>query len=125
MLKALFYFEKTKTRYDKLVNGYENLGGYFGGFDNHEVQRKYVKKALDLGYESKNPINIANGLTSWALYLEDKVTREQPKNIKLLDSSVNCYLKAIDLFEKNNQFNNYSYGRTYLNLSSLYTYHFC
>lgn len=124
MLKALFYFEKTKTRYDKLVNGYENLGGYFGGFDNHEVQRKYVKKALDLGYESKNPINIANGLTSWALYLEDKVTREQPKNIKLLDSSVNCYLKAIDLFEKNNQFNNYSYGRTYLNLSSLYTYHF-
>ena len=124
MLKALSYFEKTNTRYDKLVNGYENLGGYFGDLNNNETRKKYVKKALDLSYESKNPINIANGLTSWALYLVDKVANEEPKNIKLLDSSANCYLKAIDLFEKNNQFNNYSYGRTCLNLSSLYTYHF-
>ncbi len=124
VLKALSYFEKTKTRYDKLVNGYENLGGHFGDLNNNETRKKYVKKALDLSYESKNSINIANGLTSWALYLEDKVTKEEPKNIKLLDSSANCYLKAIDLFEKNNQFKNYSYGRTCLNLSSLYTYHF-
>ncbi len=124
MLKALAYFEKTKTRYDKLVNGYENLGGHFGDLNNNETRKKYVKKALDLSFESKNPINIANGLTSWALYLEDKVTKEDTENIKLLDSAANCYLKAINLFEKNNQFTNYSYGRTCLNLSSLYMYHF-
>jgi hypothetical protein len=69
MLKALSYFEKTKTRYDKLVNGYENLGAHFGDTGNDEVCEKYVKKALDLGLESKNPINRANGLTSWALFL--------------------------------------------------------
>lgn len=124
MLKSLAYFEKTKTRYDKLVNGYENLGGHFGDLNNNETRKKYVKKALDLSFESKNPINIANGLTSWALYLEDKVTKEEPENIKLLDSAANCYLKAINLFEKNNQSTNYSYGRTCLNLSSLYMYHF-
>lgn len=124
MLKALAYFEKTKIRYDKLVNGYENLGGHFGDLNNNETRKKYVKKALDLSFESKNPINIANGLTSWALYLEDKVTKEDTENIKLLDSASNCYLKAINLFEKNNQFTNYSYGRTCLNLSSLYMYHF-
>jgi DNA-binding CsgD family transcriptional regulator len=124
MLKALAYFEKTKTKYDKLVNGYENLGAHFGNLNNSVVREKYVKKALDLSLESKNSINIANGLTSWALYLEDKVEKENSKDLKLLDSAANCYTKAIDLFEKNNQLTNYSYGRTCLNLSSLYMYHF-
>ena len=124
MLKALAYFEKTKIRYDKLVNGYENLGSHFGNLNNNDVRKKYVKKALDLSYESKNPINIANGLTSWSLFLVEVAEKENPKNIKLLDSASNCYLKAVDLFEKNNQFTNYSYGRTCLNLSSLYMYHF-
>ena len=124
MLKALSYFEKTKTRYDKLVNGYENLAGHFGNLNNNAIRKKYVKKALDLSYESKNPIDIANGLTSWALYIVNKAEKEGLENTKLLDSASNCYLKAIDLFEKNNQFTNYSYGRTCLNLSSLYLYNF-
>ena len=124
MLKALSYFEKTKTRYDKLVNGYENLASHFGNLNNNEIRKKYVKKALELSYESKNPINIANGLTSWALYIVNKAEKEGLGTEKLLDSASNCYLKAMDLFEKNNQTTNYSYGRTCLNLSSLYLYNF-
>ncbi len=124
MLKSLAYFEKTKTRYDKIVNGYESMGGHFGNINNTIARKKYVKKALDLALESKDPINIANGLTSWALYLVDISRKETPKNLKLLDSASNCYLKAIQLFEENKEQLNYSYGRTCLNLSSLYLYHF-
>lgn len=124
ILKSLEYFEKTKTRYDKLVNGYENLGAYFGDVNNNILRKKYVEKALALAYESKNSINIANGLTSWGLYLENYYAKEDPKNLKILDSTENCYLKAIQLFEKNKKQLNYSYARTCLNLSSLYVYHF-
>jgi hypothetical protein len=120
MLKALTYFEKAKKRYDKLVNAYENLAAHFGDLKNIEVSKKYGKKALDLSLESKSPISIASALTSWALCLVDLAGSQKPTNIKLLDSASNCYLKSIEIQEKNNEQLNYSYGRTWLNLTSLY-----
>ncbi|MEP6932300.1 MAG: hypothetical protein ABI850_19920 [Flavobacterium sp.] len=126
MLKSLAYFEKKKIRYDKLVNGYENLGSIF--IDNNDLKycEKYNKKALDLAYESRNPVNIANGLTSWALFLVRSTEQKSPANIKMLQKAETYYLRAIAIFESENIKGNLnlSYGRTCLNLSNLYLYHF-
>ncbi len=125
MLKSLAYFEKNKLRYDKLVNGYENLGASFADNSNNpKATEKYIRKTLDLAFESKNKIHIANGLTSWGVFLVHKFENTNSQNQKLLDSASNCYQKAIKIFEASNATSNYSYGRTYLNLSSLYMYHF-
>ena len=126
MLKSLAYFEKNKIRYDKLVNGYENLGAYYIDHNDLVFSKKYNKKALDLAYESKNQINIANGLTSWALFLVRDAEQKTPADPKLLKTAENNYLKAIAIFENEKRKGNVigSYGRTCLNLTSLYLYHF-
>ena len=126
MLKSLSYFEKHKIRYDKLVNGYENLGSVFSGKNDIKVYEKYTKKALQLSYESKKPIIIANALTSWALFLVSSAEHKTPVDVKLLHSAELDFLKAIKIFEsdKNKENVNLSYGRTYLNLTFLYLYHF-
>lgn len=126
MLRSLAYFEKNKMRYDKIVNGYENLGAYFIDHNDLILSEKYNKKALDLGYESKNQVNIANGLTSWALLLVRKAEQKTPPDLHLLQTAENNYLKAIAIFENEKRKGNIygSYGRTCLNLTSLYLYHF-
>lgn len=126
MLQSLAYFEKNKMRYDKLVNGYENLGAYYIDHKDLVFSKKYNKKALDLAYESKNQINIANGLTSWALFLVRKAEQKTPADLDLLKTAESDYLKAISIFEKEKRKGNIigSYGRTCLNLTSLYLYHF-
>lgn len=126
MLRSLAYFEKNKMRYDKIVNGYENLGAYFIDHNDLILSEKYNKKALDLAYESKNQVNIANGLTSWALLLVRKAEQKTPADIHLLQTAENDYLKAISIFENEKRKGNIygSYGRTCLNLTSLYLYHF-
>jgi DNA-binding CsgD family transcriptional regulator len=126
MLKSLSYLERHKIRYDKLVNGYENLGASFSDNNNFKVCEKYTKKALQLSYESKNPIIIANALTSWALYLVNSAEQKTPVDYKLLHAAEIDYLKAIEIFEKDRKEGNVnlSYGRTCLNLTSLYLYHF-
>lgn len=126
MLKSLAYFEKNKMRYDKLVNGYENLGAYFIDHNDLKFTKKYNKKALDLAYESKNQVNIANGLTSWALFLVRDAEYKTPIDLDILKTAENDYLKAIAIFENEKRKGNInaSYGRTYLNLTSLYLYHF-
>lgn len=126
MLKSLAYFEKQKIRYDKLVNGYENLGGSFSDNNDLKFSRKYNKKALELSYESRNACNIANASTSWALFLVKTAEQKSPADPKLLKTAESYYLKAINLFEKEQKKGtlNASYGRTCLNLSSLYLYHF-
>ena len=126
MLKSLAYFEKQKIRYDKLVNGYENLGASFSDNNDLKFSRKYNKKALELSYESHNAINIANASTSWALFLVRSAEQKSPADPKLLKIAESYYLKAIYLFEKEQKKGtiNASYGRTCLNLSNLYLYHF-
>ncbi|MBF4516855.1 hypothetical protein IRZ71_10885 [Flavobacterium sp. ANB] len=126
MLKSLAYFEKNKMRYDKLVNGYENLGAYFIDHNDLKFCKKYTKKALDLAYESKNQVNIANGLTSWALFLVRSAEQKTTTDLHLLKTAENNYLKAIAIFENEKKKGNIngSYGRTCLNLASLYLYHF-
>ncbi|WP_394776587.1 hypothetical protein [Flavobacterium sp.] len=126
MLKSLAYFEKNKIRYDKLVNGYENLGASFSDNNDLKFSEKYCKKALDLAYESKNEVNIANGLTSWALFLVNTAEQKSPVDLNLLQTAENDYLKAIAIFENEKKKGNinFSYGRTWLNLTSLYLYHF-
>ncbi|MEP6803809.1 MAG: hypothetical protein ABI892_04740 [Flavobacterium sp.] len=126
MLRSLSYFEKNKMRYDKLVNGYENLGAYFIDHNDLILSEKYNKKALELAYESKNQVNIANGLTSWALLLVRKAEQKTPVDFHLLQTAENDYLKAIEIFENEKRKGNIisSYGRTCLNLTSLYLYHF-
>ena len=126
MLKSLSYFEKNKIRYDKVVNGYENLGASFSDNNDLKFCKKYTKKALDLAYESKDQTNIANALTSWALFLVNTAEQKSPVDYNLLQTAENDYLKAIAIFEKEKTKGNInvSYGRTYLNLTSLYLYHF-
>ena len=126
MLRSLAYFEKNKMRYDKLVNGYENLGAYFIDHNDLILSKKYNKKALDLAYESQNQVNIANGLTSWALFLVRDAEQKTPADPHLLQTAENNYLKAIKIFENEKRKGNIigSYGRTCLNLTSLYLYHF-
>jgi DNA-binding CsgD family transcriptional regulator len=126
MLKSLSYFEKNKIRYDKLVNGYENLGASFSDNNDLKFCKEYTKKALDLAYLSKNQVNIANALTSWALFLVNSAEKKSPVDLKLLKTAENYYLKAIAIFENENKKGNFnvSYGRTCLNLTSLYLYHF-
>jgi DNA-binding CsgD family transcriptional regulator/predicted peroxiredoxin len=126
MLKSLSYFEKYQIRYDKLVNGYENLGASFSDNKDFTVCEKYTKKALQLSYKSKNQIIIANALTSWALYLVNSAEQKTPVDTKLLHDAEIDYLKAIDIFEKDQKSGNVnlSYGRTCLNLTHLYLYHF-
>lgn len=126
MLKSLAYFEKNKIRYDKLVNGYENLGAYYIDHNDLTFSKKYNKKALDLAYESKNQVNIANGLTSWGLFLVRDAEKNSPADINLLKKAEANYLKAIAIFENEKRKGNIigSYGRTCLNLTSLYLYHF-
>lgn len=126
MLKSLSYFEKNKIRYDKLVNGYENLGASFSDNNDLKFCKEYTKKALDLAYESKNQVNIANALTSWALFLVNSAEKKSPVDLNLLKTAETYYLKAIAIFENENKKGNFnvSSGRTYLNLTSLYLYHF-
>ena len=126
MLKSLSYFEKHKIRYDKLVNGYENLGASFSDNNDLKFSEKYNKKALKLSYESKNQVNIANALTSWALFLVNSAEQKSPVDLHLLKTAEKDYLKAIAIFEDEKKKGNIniSYGRTCLNLTSLYLYHF-
>ena len=126
MLKSLSYFEKRKIRYDKLVNGYENLAASFGDNNDLKFSEKYTKKALELSYESKNQVNIANALTSWALFLVRSGEQKSPVDLNLLKTAEKDYLKAITIFEDEEKKGNinFSYGRTCLNLTNLYLYHF-
>ena len=126
MLKSLSYFEKHKIRYDKLVNGYENLAASFGDNNDLKFSEKYSRKALELSYESKNQINIANALTGWALFLVNSAEQKSPADLNLLKTAEKDYLKAIAIFEDEKKKGNisFSYGRTCLNLTSLYLYHF-
>ncbi|WP_029268987.1 hypothetical protein [Flavobacterium sp. KJJ] len=126
MLQSLSYFEKHKIRYDKLVNGYENLGASFSDNNDFKFCEKYTKKALHLSYQSKNQVNIANALTSWALFLVNSAEQKSPADMKLLQTAEADYLKAIAIFENEKKKGNIniSYGRTCLNLTSLYLYHF-
>jgi DNA-binding CsgD family transcriptional regulator len=126
MLKSLSYFEKHKIRYDKLVNGYENLAANFGNNSDLKFIEKYSKKALELSYESKNQVNIANGLTCWALFLVKSAIQKSPADLNLLKTAEKDYLTAIAIFEDEKKKGNInlSYGRTCLNLTNLYLYHF-
>jgi hypothetical protein len=126
MLQSLSYFEKHKIRYDKLVNGYENLGASFSDNNDFKFCKKYTQKALQLSYESKNSINIANALTSWALVQVKSAEQQSPVDANLLHRAETDYLKAIEIFEEDRKKGNenVSYGRTCLNLTSLYLYHF-
>lgn len=99
MLKSLSYFEKHKLRYDKLVNGYENLAASFSDNNDLKFSEKYNKKALELSYESKNQVNIANALTSWALFLVNSAEQKSPLDLNLLKTAEKDYLKAIAIFE--------------------------
>lgn len=126
MLKSLSYFEKHKIKYDKLVNGYENLGASFSDNNDFKFSEKYNKKALELSYKSKNQVNIANALTSWALFLVNSAEQKSPVDLQLLKTAEKDYLKAIAIFEDEKKKGNINvpYGRTCLNLTSLYLYHF-
>lgn len=126
MLRSLAYFEKHKIRYDKLVNGYENLAASFGDNSDLKFIEKYSRKALELSYESKNQVNIANALTSWALFLVNSAIQKSPADLNLLKTAEKDYLKAIAIFEDEKKKGNInlSYGRTCLNLTNLYLYHF-
>ena len=123
MLKSLAYFEREKKRYDKLVLNYGNVGAYFGNKNDLNIFGKYAQKSLTLGIESKNDINIANSLTTWGNYICDKGRLSKPVNKVLSDSALNCYKKAIKLFENSSNdmiLSSFPYGRTCANLSSLY-----
>jgi hypothetical protein len=126
MLEALSYFEKTKTKYGKLVSGYENLAAHFSQQENLAMQKKYTDKVLSMAYESRDEINIANALTTYALYLESSATQNDGSDKSLLDSAEVYYLKAIKIFEKNitNETIQFNYARTCANLSYLYLYNF-
>jgi DNA-binding CsgD family transcriptional regulator len=126
MLEALSYFEKKKTKYRKLVSGYENLAAQFSQQENIAMQKKYTDKAVSIAYESKDEINIANALTTYALYLEALATEKADSDKSLLDSAEVYYLKAIKIFEKNitNETIQFNHARTCANLSYLYLYHF-
>jgi DNA-binding CsgD family transcriptional regulator len=128
MLASIGYFEKAKKRYDKVVNGYENLAANFGYQKNITLQKKYTDLALQVAIESKDSLNIANAFTTWAEFLKDTAAEmdDSPQKDALLDSAEKFYLKAIHIFENNLDKPNigFSYSRTNNNLSSLYVYHF-
>jgi hypothetical protein len=128
MLASIAYFEKAKKRYDKVVNGYENLAANFANQKNIALQKKYTDFALNAALESNDSIDIANAFTTLAEFLKDTTEDmdDSPQKEALLDSAEKLYLKAIKLFENNlNKPNNgYSYSRTNNNLSSLYVYNF-
>jgi DNA-binding CsgD family transcriptional regulator len=127
ILKSLSYFEKNKKRYDKLVSNYSNLGFYFGNKNNFNVCQKYLEKSYIHSIESKNDVCKANGLNNWANFVMCKARLKLPANKILLDSASRCFIKAIKIFESKN---NYlvtvgrDYNKAYVNLASLYFYHF-
>ncbi len=127
MLKSLAYFEKTKTRYDKLVNSFGNVSAYFGNKNNYDVQEKYALKSYNLSLESKSDLDKARGLTMLGLTLVDNGTQKSIPDKVLLDSASTCYSKAIRIIEsKKINIETYrdDYARICQNLSSLYLYYF-
>jgi type II secretory pathway pseudopilin PulG/DNA-binding CsgD family transcriptional regulator len=123
VLKSFNYFEKTKKRYDKLVAGYAILSRNFMENENISIFEKYSKKALQLGKESNNDILEAKGLNIWAAFIKYKAEDQEIVNKTLLDSSSNCYLKAIHIIESKSQYmttNSRDHARGYINLANNY-----
>jgi DNA-binding CsgD family transcriptional regulator len=127
VLKSLSYFEKNKKRFDILSSGYSSLGFYLNDKSNFNIYEKYLKKSFMYSLESKNDICKANGLSNWANFITDKARLRLPANKVLLDSASRCFLRAIKIFESKKNYlitAGRDYNRTYVNLASLYFYHF-